>query len=288
MFTATQAVAWVRSAAAVIEEHAAELTKLDSAIGDGDHGTNMNRGFKAALQRLDALEGDQDFAAVFKAVGMALIGKVGGQPDFSKLEVAWRFKTDALGPRPEFNFQSTPLMVGGKLYTTAGTRRAVVSLDAATGEMLWMYSLNEGARGDAAPRRLSGRGLSYWTDGRQERILYVTPGYQLIALDARSGQPCRDFGANGVVNLKVGLRIPPFEPQAYSITSPPVAVNGVVIAGVAGADVAVWRGRSVRRCWARTATIARESAALTAVCRRWISRARGSSESGSAPLTCGR
>ena len=78
MFSVAQAVAWVRATAAVIEEHATELTKLDSAIGDGDHGTNMNRGFKAAVQRLDALEGDQDFGAVFKAVGMALIGKVGG------------------------------------------------------------------------------------------------------------------------------------------------------------------------------------------------------------------
>jgi dihydroxyacetone kinase-like protein len=62
----------------VIEEHAAALTRLDSAIGDGDHGTNMNRGFKAAVQRLDGLEGDQDFGSVFKAIGMALIGKVGG------------------------------------------------------------------------------------------------------------------------------------------------------------------------------------------------------------------
>jgi phosphoenolpyruvate---glycerone phosphotransferase subunit DhaL len=78
VFTAAQAVAWVRSAASVIDERAAELTKLDSAIGDGDHGTNMNRGFRAAVQRLDALEGDEDFGAVFKAVGMALIGKVGG------------------------------------------------------------------------------------------------------------------------------------------------------------------------------------------------------------------
>ena len=62
----------------MLEQHAPALTRLDSAIGDGDHGTNMNRGFKAALQRLDALEGDQDFGAVYKAVGMALIGKVGG------------------------------------------------------------------------------------------------------------------------------------------------------------------------------------------------------------------
>jgi dihydroxyacetone kinase-like protein len=77
VFTAAQAVSWVRASAAVIEENAAALTRLDAAIGDGDHGTNMNRGFKAALQRLDGLEA-ADFGSVFKAVGMALISKVGG------------------------------------------------------------------------------------------------------------------------------------------------------------------------------------------------------------------
>jgi dihydroxyacetone kinase-like protein len=77
VFTAAQARSWVSSTASVIEDQAAALTKLDSAIGDGDHGTNMNRGFKAAVQRLESVE-DEDFAGVFKAVGMALIGKVGG------------------------------------------------------------------------------------------------------------------------------------------------------------------------------------------------------------------
>jgi dihydroxyacetone kinase-like protein len=77
VFTAAQAVSWVRASAAVIDEHAAALTKLDAAIGDGDHGTNMNRGFRAVLQRLDGLEA-ADFGSVFKAVGMALISKVGG------------------------------------------------------------------------------------------------------------------------------------------------------------------------------------------------------------------
>ena len=77
MFTAEQAVAWIRATAAVMEEQAGYLTKLDSAIGDGDHGTNMNRGFKAAVARLDALD-DGDLAGVFRAVSMALIGKVGG------------------------------------------------------------------------------------------------------------------------------------------------------------------------------------------------------------------
>jgi dihydroxyacetone kinase-like protein len=77
VFSVAQAVAWVRSTASVIEDNAADLTRLDSAIGDGDHGTNMNRGFKAAVQRLDGLEAE-DFSSLFKAVGMALIGKVGG------------------------------------------------------------------------------------------------------------------------------------------------------------------------------------------------------------------
>src|SRR4030095_1870993 len=104
-----------------------------------------------------------------------------------KLEVSWRFKTEALGPRPEFKLESTPLMVKGVVYSTAGTRRAVVALDAATGELMWMHSEREGERAAAAPRQLSGRGLSYWTDGKDERILYVTPGYRLVALDARTG-----------------------------------------------------------------------------------------------------
>ena len=95
-----------------------------------------------------------------------------GASNFSKLEVAWRFKTDNLGPRPENKLEGTPIMVKGKVYATAGTRRAVVALNAATGEMKWMYSMDEGERATRwAPRQLSGRGLSYWTDGRgDERI----------------------------------------------------------------------------------------------------------------------
>ena len=122
--------------------------------------------------------------------------------NFSDLEIAWRFKTDFLGPRPEFRFESTPLMANGVLYSTAGSRRTVVALDAASGELLWMYRLDEGARGAAAPRQLSGRGLAYWTDGTEERIVYVTPGYRLIALDARTGRPAPGFGQDGMVDLK--------------------------------------------------------------------------------------
>ena len=122
--------------------------------------------------------------------------------NFNDLEVAWRLKTHNFGPTPEYNFQSTPLMVDGVLYTTAGSRRAVVAADAGTGELLWMHRLDEGERGAAAPRRLSGRGLAYRDDGRSGQILYVTPGYQLIALDAATGQPIPSFGRDGIVDLK--------------------------------------------------------------------------------------
>src|SRR5215813_5250880 len=124
--------------------------------------------------------------------------------NFNKLEVAWRVKTESLGPRPEFNFQSTPLMVDGMVYSTASTRRAVVGLDAGTGEMIWMHSENEGKRGEAAPRQLSGRGLSYWpgSGNTGARIVYVTPGYRMIALDAKTGVPAAGFGKQGVVDLK--------------------------------------------------------------------------------------
>src|SRR5205807_9873766 len=90
--------------------------------------------------------------------------------NFGKLEVAWRFKTDNLGTRPEYKLEGTPLMVNGVIYATAGTRRAAIALDAATGELLWVHGEHEGARGAAAPRQLSGRGLAYWTDGKDERI----------------------------------------------------------------------------------------------------------------------
>jgi quinoprotein glucose dehydrogenase len=123
--------------------------------------------------------------------------------NFKSLEVAWRFKTDNLGPSPEFNLQSTPLMVNGVLYSTAGTRRTVVALDASNGELLWLFKMDEGKRGAAAPRLLSGRGLAYWSDGTEERIIYVTPGYQMVALNAKTGRPIPGFGKNGILDLKL-------------------------------------------------------------------------------------
>ncbi|HWV94951.1 MAG TPA: PQQ-binding-like beta-propeller repeat protein [Vicinamibacterales bacterium] len=154
--------------------------------------------------------------------------------NFSKLEVAWRFKTDNLGPRLEFNLQSTPLVVGNRLFSTGGTRRAVVSLDAATGELLWVHSEDEGARGAAGPRQLSGRGLSYWTDGKEERILYVTQGYRLVALDAKTGNRVPSFASNGILDLKADLdRSIDLTTGSVGLHATPVVAGDIVLVGAA-------------------------------------------------------
>src|SRR5262245_39384995 len=158
--------------------------------------------------------------------------------NFKELEVAWRFKTDNLGTRPEYKLEGTPLMVKGILYATGGTRRAVVALRAETGELLWTHSEFEGTRAVNAPRQLSGRGVSYWTDGKgEERILYVTPGYRLVALDAKTGARIKDFGKDGIVELKVGVvygsgQQIDLETGDAGLHSTPTVVKDVVIVGM--------------------------------------------------------
>jgi quinoprotein glucose dehydrogenase len=126
--------------------------------------------------------------------------------NFNKLEVAWRFKTDNFGPFPEYKLEGTPLMVKGVIYTTAGTRRSVIALDAKTGELIWSHSLREGKRAAVAPRQLSGRGVSYWTDGKgDDRVIYITTGYRLVELNAKTGALIDSFGTHGIVDLKVGV-----------------------------------------------------------------------------------
>src|SRR5262249_4985538 len=157
--------------------------------------------------------------------------------NFDSLEIAWRFKTDNLGPRPEFKLEGTPLMVNGVLYTTAGTRRAVVALDAVTGELRWMHAEYEGARAAASPRQLSGRGVAYWSDGRDERVLYVTTGYRLVAPDATTGARVPTFGRDGVVDLKEGAvfgkgqQIDLVTGEIGIHATPSVTKDGVVLVG---------------------------------------------------------
>ena len=154
--------------------------------------------------------------------------------NFSKLTVAWRFKTDSLGPRPEFKLEATPLMVHGVLYSTAArgatSWRSMPPRANCSGCIAKMKARAARMRRGSFPDT----GLAYWTDGKEERILYVTPGYRLIALDAKTGVPVPGFGKNGVVDLKQD------DDQEIDLVtgevglhSTPVVAKNVVIVGAA-------------------------------------------------------
>src|SRR6478752_3174516 len=157
--------------------------------------------------------------------------------NFNKLEVAWRFKTDNLGPRAEYKLEGTPIMVKGVLYTTAGVRRSVVALDGKTGEVLWTHTIREGKRAIVSPRQLSGRGVSYWTDGRgDDRVVYFTTGYRMVALNAHTGAMISSFGDKGVVDLKQGVvygnRQPiDLETGEIGLHSTPAIAKDVIVVG---------------------------------------------------------
>jgi quinoprotein glucose dehydrogenase len=150
-----------------------------------------------------------------------------------QLTIAWSWKAENFGPRPDYNWEVTPLMVRGVLYFTAGSRRDAVAVDAATGETLWMYRLDEGERGDRAVRTQN-RGLAYWTDGKNDRrILLITPGFQLVALNADTGAPIATFGKNGIVELTEGLDRDVVKPGQIGSSSPAIVIRDVVVVGAA-------------------------------------------------------
>ncbi|HEV2985892.1 MAG TPA: pyrroloquinoline quinone-dependent dehydrogenase [Vicinamibacterales bacterium] len=149
------------------------------------------------------------------------------------LRIVWRWRSENFGQRPDFNWEATPLMIHGILYTTAGIRRDVVAIDGATGETIWMWRYDEGTRGQTAPRTQN-RGVAYWSGGPDdERIVYITPGYHLIELNAKTGRPVQGFGKDGVVDLYKELDRPEPKDGLIGASSPPIVVRDVVVVGAA-------------------------------------------------------
>jgi quinoprotein glucose dehydrogenase len=156
--------------------------------------------------------------------------------------------------------QVSPLVVNGVMYTTAGSNRDVVAIDAATGQTLWHWR----PTGDLLRwsdiidplARTSGRGVSYWTDGAgDERIFVVMPSYMLVALDAKTGQPVGSFGKNGVLDLADNLRWNerPDLPREGRVanTSPPAIVGNVLVASISmhTGSTPNLRGASINEQW---------------------------------------
>jgi quinoprotein glucose dehydrogenase len=150
----------------------------------------------------------------------------------SKLQIVWRWKTSSLGQPPDYNWEVTPLMIGDTLYFTAGTTRSAVALDAVSGDTKWTYRLDEGDRSARAPR-VNNRGLAYWSDNSgNARIILITPGYQMVALDAKTGKPIPTFGTAGIVELWDGLDRK-VEINQIGSSSPAMIVGDVVVVGAA-------------------------------------------------------
>lgn len=152
--------------------------------------------------------------------------------NFNDLELVWKFSTDSFGPRLDADYQSTPLVVNGRIFCTAGFRRDLVCLDAGTGELLWFHRHDEGTR--IGTRGGSGLGCAYWTDGTSERVLYVSRGYTMFSLDAKTGAPDPNFGVNGVLDLRQqdDQSIDP-DRGVIGLHAPPLVVKDTVVVGSA-------------------------------------------------------
>jgi quinoprotein glucose dehydrogenase len=165
--------------------------------------------------------------------------------NFKDLKVAWRWKP-GIPPAPSslggtaqsngdpvlamFRSEATPIMAGGVLYESAGGQRVVAAIEAATGKQLWMWNgIDEHGRDRKAPRRNAGRGVAYWTDGKEARIFVVTTGFYLVALDAKTGLPVKQFGQQGAVDLMAELHVDFDHVTRIGNSSPPMVYRDTVI-----------------------------------------------------------
>jgi glucose dehydrogenase len=159
--------------------------------------------------------------------------------NFENLEVVWTWRADNYGPSPDFVYRATPIYADGTLYTVAGSRRAVVAIDPATGETLWVWRMPHKPRWELSPRQNYGKSVHYEVVDGRGVILITTPGFHLVALEADTGLPVKGWGRNGdgIVDLLDDLGDYPFDPweglppEVGDITtsSAPIVVNGVVI-----------------------------------------------------------
>ena len=149
----------------------------------------------------------------------------------TELQVAWRWKAENSAAGPFFNFESTPIMIGGIMYTTTGASE-VAAVDAETGQTMWLFTPPPKASGDTE-RSLSpqgsGRGVAYWTDGEQARIFHSVSDGRLVALDANTGEPVAGFGEGGYVDLSQDIDRPGAQVRCIST---PIVSNDVVVAQV--------------------------------------------------------
>ena len=150
------------------------------------------------------------------------------------LEIAWRWKSKDFGSFQEIRNVSMPIMRNGLVFIGVGSTRSIAAIDAENGETVWIWHPNEGDRFSSAARKDSGKGVAYFEDDNEKRrVIVITPGYQLVSLDADTGIADENFGINGIVDLTVGMRTSSKQELDVGSTSPPLVIDDVIIVGSA-------------------------------------------------------
>jgi quinoprotein glucose dehydrogenase len=168
-------------------------------------------------------------ATQYTALGQIDAGNV------DRLAVAWSWQSpdnELIAGNPRLRtggFKSTPLMVGGRLYVNTSLGH-VAAIDAKTGETLWVFSTKSYEAGRPTNLGFNSRGVGYWTDGDEERILQPSGDATLWAIDAKTGKPIESFGDGGKVDLVTTLRRK-VNRRNYTIMSSPLVVGDLVIVG---------------------------------------------------------
>jgi quinoprotein glucose dehydrogenase len=225
----------------VIASFALALSAFSSAL----HGQSIPGALPESTKALSQGEWPA-YAGTYAAARYSPLTQI-NRDNAKDLHIAWRWKSPdmaimAANPDvgPTHANESTPLMVGGVLYTSTSLSE-VAAIDAATGETKWVFDPKIYENGLGLPPNLgwTHRGVAYWRSGDDERIVILTAFAQMIALDAKTGKPVPGFGTDGRVDLAAGLRRP-VERDYYSMTSPPVIVRNVI---VVGSSVYDWWGK---------------------------------------------
>ncbi len=154
--------------------------------------------------------------------------------NFEDLKIVWRWESadkalEGKSPLEPFYFRATPIVVDGVAYLSTSLSQ-IAAVDLVSGETLWVHDPRSYERGPVVHGMVQHRGVEYWTDGKEERILISTGGRQLVSVDAKTGIPDPNFNDGQPIDLLQDLGRP-VRPGSIGDNKPPIVVGDTVIVG---------------------------------------------------------
>ena len=193
----------------------------------------ITQSFKEANKEMRSEISWKHFGGEMSAQRYSSIDQINNK-NVNDLEISWRWKSKDFGNFQEIRNVSMPIMRNGLVFIGVGSTRSIAAIDAENGETVWIWHPNEGDRFSSAARKDSGKGVAYFEDGNEKkRVIVITPGYQLVSLDADTGIADENFGINGIVDLTIGMRTSSKQELDVGSTSPPLVIDDVIIVGSA-------------------------------------------------------